>query len=86
MEVGSGNEFWELAGVSDKVEELTSADVLQDDGKALVSRFILFFVGGVFPDSDKLNQVFVVKIFHDIEFVLQDRQTGGLFFVFLDGD
>ena len=46
----------------------------------------MFFVGGVFPDCDKLDEVFVVKVFHDVEFVLKDRETGGLFFVFFDGD
>ena len=86
VEVGSSDDFREFASVGDEVEEFSSSDVFQNDSKAFVSRFILFFVGGVFPHVDKLDEVFVVKVFHDVEFVLEDRETGGLFFVFFDGD
>ncbi len=85
MEVGSGDEFGELASVGDEIEELPSADVLEDDGKALVSRFILFFVGGVLSHSHKLDQVLVVEVFHDTELMLQHWQTGRLLLVLLNG-
>jgi hypothetical protein len=71
VKVCSGDDFGELASVGDEIEELPSADVLEDDGKALVSRFILFFVGGVLSHSHKLDQVLVVEVFHDTELMLQ---------------
>jgi hypothetical protein len=71
VEVGSGDEFGELACVGDEIKELSAAHVFENDGKALVSRFILFFVGGVLSYSHKLDQVLVVKVFHDTELMLQ---------------
>lgn len=55
VEVGSGDDFGELASVGNKIKELSTAHILKNDGEALVSRFILFFVSGVFPDSHKLD-------------------------------
>lgn len=45
----------------------------------------MFFVGGVLTDVNKSNQVLVVEVFHDTEFVLKDCEVGCLFFVLLDG-
>ena len=71
VEVGSGDDFGELASVGNKIKELSTAHILKNDGEALVSRFILFFVGGVLSHSHKLDQVLVVEVFHDTELMLQ---------------
>ena len=55
MEVSSGDEFRELSSISYEVKQFTSTHVLQYDSKALVSRFILFFVGGGLPDINEFN-------------------------------
>lgn len=55
MEVGPGNDFWKFSSVGNKVKQLASSYVLEDNCETFVSRFILFFIGGVFPDIKKTN-------------------------------
>ena len=53
MKISSGYDFREFSSVSDKVEELPSSDIFQNDSKTFISRFILLFVGGVLSDVNK---------------------------------
>ena len=70
MEIGSGNDFWEFSCISNKIKEFASTHVLQNNSKTFISGLILFFVDGIFPDVNKTNQIFMIKIFHNIEFML----------------
>jgi hypothetical protein len=85
MEVGPGDSFRELASISHKVEELTSADIFEYDGEATVGSLISLLVGGVFPNADKFDQVLMVEGFHDGQLMLEGVEGGCFLLVFLDG-
>lgn len=53
MEISSGYDFREFSSIGNKIEELASSDIFQNDGKTFVSRFILLFVGGILSDVNK---------------------------------
>lgn len=55
MEVSTGDLLRELASFSNKIKELTSADVLKDDGKTRESGLILTFIGGIFSDIHQVH-------------------------------
>lgn len=85
MEIGSGHNFWEFSSIGNEVEQLASAYVLQNDGKAFISRFILFFISGSFSDVNETDEVLMIKIFHNTELMLEDSEVGCFFFIFLNG-
>ena len=85
MEVGSGNFFWEFASISNEVEELSSSNIFQNDGKATIGGLIFLLVCSVFSHTDEFNQIFVVELFHDVELMLESLQGGRFLFVFFDG-
>lgn len=85
MEIGPGNFFREFAGVGHKIEKFAPSDVLQYDGETAIGDFVFLLVSGVFPDTDEFDQIFVVQLLHDVEFVLESLQGGGFLFVLLDG-
>lgn len=85
MEISSGNYFGEFSSIGDKVKQLATANVLKDNGKTLVCRFILFFVRGVLSHVDKADQVLMVKVFHNTELMLKNSEVGRFLFVFFDG-
>jgi hypothetical protein len=86
MEVSPGDLLRKFASLCHKVEKLASANILEDDGEAAVYGLILLLVGGVLAHADKLDQVLVVELLHDVEFVLEGLEGGRFFFIFLDGD
>ena len=85
VEVGPGDLFCEFSGIGDVVEELSSADVLEDDGETLVLGFVSAFVGGIFPNVDEFHEVVMVEDLHYTELVLQGVQIRSLFLISLDG-
>lgn len=86
MKVGPGHSLREGACFSHEVEEFSPADVLEDDGEAVVRGFIFLFVEGVFTYADQLDQILMIQYFHDGELVLEGFEGCGLLLVFLDGD
>lgn len=86
VEVGPGNLFRELTSLRNEVEELTSSNKLQHNGETVVGSFILILIGGVLSDTDKFDQIFMVKLLHDAQLMLKSIKSGSLLLVFLDGD
>ncbi len=86
MEVRPTDLLWELTSLRNEVKQLPPAHKLQNDGEAVIGRFILLFVDGVLSDADKPDQVIVVELLHDIEFVVEGLEGGRLLLVFLDGN
>jgi len=86
MEVGSSHSFWEFTSIGNKVEQLTSTDIFEYDGEATVGSLISLLVGRVFPDADKLDQIFVVKSFHDGQLMLEGVKGSSFLLIFFDGD
>lgn len=86
VEVGPGNLFRELSSLRNEVEELTSSNELKHDGKTAVGSFIFILIGGVLSDTDKFDQIFMVKLLHDAQLMLKSIKGGSLLLVFLDGD
>ncbi len=70
MEISSGNFLWEFASVCNEVKKLSSSHVFQHNSKTIVSCFIFFLVSGVFSDTDEFDKILVVKLLHDVEFML----------------
>ena len=65
MEVGPGNFFWEFTSLGNKVKELPSSNKLEDNGETIVCCFIFVFIGGIFPDTEQFNQIFMLKLLHN---------------------
>lgn len=85
VEVGPGDSLGELAGVSNKVEEFSSTDVLEDDGETVVGCLIFLLVSCVFTDADQLDQILMVELLHDVELMLESLKGGGFLLILFDG-
>ena len=86
VEVGPRHLLRELAGLGHEIKQLSAADELQHDGEAGGGGLVFGLVGGVLSDAEQSDQVLVVELLHDSEFVLERLEGGRFFFVFLDGD
>ena len=85
VEIGASDFLWELAGVAYVVEQLSASTVLKDDGKTLVSGPVFSLVSGHVSDSDKLDDVFLIEVFHDSQLINERLKVGCFRLVSLDG-
>lgn len=85
MEICSGDFLRELSCITDIIKELSSATVLEDDGKALVGMTIFSLISSYISDSNKLDNILLVKVFHDGKFVNEGLKVRCLSLVSLDG-
>lgn len=70
VEICSGNFLRELSSLSHKVKEFSTANELQDDGKAGVCGLVFVLKCGVLSNGKQFDQIFMVKLLHDVEFML----------------
>lgn len=85
VEIGPRDPLGEFAGVGNKVKEFSSTNVLQDDGEAVVGSLILLLVSCVFTDADEFDQILMVKLLHDVEFMLESLKSGSFLLILFDG-
>ena len=55
VEICAGDFLGKFASFGDKIEKLSSSNILEDDGKAAISAFVPSFVSSVFPDSEQTD-------------------------------
>lgn len=81
MEVCSWNLFWELSGIGDVIEKLSSAHVLKHYGKTAVGCLIREFLNGIFSHVDQADEIRVIELLHDAKFMLQSRKICSCFLI-----
>ena len=70
VEVSPGHFLRELACVCDVIEELSSTNVLENNGETLVCVFVSTFVSGIFSDINQFHEVLMVQSLHDTKLML----------------
>lgn len=85
VEIGAGDFLRELACVAYVIEQLSASTVLKDDGKTLVSGPVFSLVCGHVSDSNKLDNVLLVEVFHNSQLVNERLKVGCFRLVSLNG-
>lgn len=86
MQIGPSHLFWELSSICNEIEQLASTHILQNNGKTAIRNFISLLISGIFSDTDKFDQILMVKLLHDTKLVLESLEGGSFLFIFFDGD
>ena len=86
VEVGPRHLLREFTSLGHKIKQLSTPHELQHDGEAGGGGLVFGLVGGALSDAEQSDQVLVVELLHDPQFVLERLEGGGFFFVFFDGD
>lgn len=81
MEISSCNFFWKFSSIGHEIKQLTSSNILQNDGETVVGNLIFLFISCILPDTYKFNQILMIKLLHDVELMLESLESCGLFFV-----